>query len=64
MLKKGDMKMEIDIFQFLEMCEIELINQLCKNCPELTVEQIENIAEDFSKEIDKQLVVDGIIIGK
>ncbi|WP_154653434.1 hypothetical protein [Dielma fastidiosa] len=56
--------MEIDIFQFLEMCEIELINQLCKNCPELTVEQIENIAEDFSKEIDKQLVVDGIIIGK
>ncbi|WP_276768460.1 hypothetical protein [Dielma fastidiosa] len=48
--------MEIDIYEFLEKCELELINQLCKNCPELTQEQIETIAEDFSKEIDKQLL--------
>lgn len=47
--------MEIDIFEFLEKCELELINQLCKNCPELTMERIEEIAEEFGKEIDKQL---------
>lgn len=56
--------MEIDVYDFLEKCELELINQLCKNCPELTIEQIENIAEEFSKEIDRQLIRDGIIIGK
>ncbi len=56
--------MEIDIFQFLEICEIELINQLCKNCPELSIEQIGSIAEEFSKGIDKQLAGDNIIIGK
>lgn len=56
--------MEIDIYEFLEKCELEFINQLCKNFPELTIEQIENIAEEFSKEIDKQLVADSIIIGK
>lgn len=47
--------MEIDIFDFLEKCELELINQLCKNCPELPMERIEEIAEEFSKEIDRQL---------
>lgn len=46
---------EKDIFEFIEICELELINQLCKNCHELTLAQIETIAEEFSKEIDRQL---------
>lgn len=54
--------MEIDIFDFLEKCELELINQLCKNCPELPMERIEAIAEEFSKEIDKQLKESGLIV--
>lgn len=56
--------MEIDIYEFLEKCELELINQLCKNFPELSTEQIGSIAEEFSKGIDKQLATDGIIISK
>lgn len=54
---------ENDIFYFLEKCELELINQLCKNCSELTMTQIETIAEEFSKEIDKQLIAEGVIVG-
>ena len=56
--------MEIDIYEFLEKCEIDLINQLCLKYPELTLEQIESIAEEFSKGIDKQLAADSIIISK
>lgn len=52
---------EIKMLDFIEKCELELINQLCKNCP--STEQIEKIAEDFSKEIDRQLVDDGLIVG-
>lgn len=47
--------METNVYDFLEKCELELINQLCKNCPELTLEQIKSIVEDFSGEIDEQI---------
>lgn len=54
--------MEMDVFEFLEKCELELINQLCKNCPELPMEKIEEIAEEFSKEIDRQLLESEVIV--
>lgn len=47
--------MEKDIYDFLEKCEKDLINQLCFKCPELSQEQIDVIVEIFRDEIDKQL---------
>lgn len=54
----------MDKYEFLEQCENDLINKLCFKCPELTLAQIDVIIEIFRDEIDKQLVDDGIIIGK
>ncbi|WP_182425821.1 hypothetical protein [Dielma fastidiosa] len=54
--------MNKDIFDFLEICELELVNQLCKNCKELTLEQIECIAEEYRNEVDKQLKERGMIV--
>lgn len=45
--------MKKDVYEFLEECELDLINQLCLNYPMLTLEQIESIVYDFSSEIDK-----------
>ncbi len=47
--------MKIEIYDFLEKCEKDLINQLCFKCPELSQEQINVVAEIFRDEIDKQL---------
>lgn len=52
-----------DAFEFLEQCELELVKQLCFNCPELTYDQIEDILREYSNEIDKQLMNDDIIVG-
>lgn len=54
--------MNKDIFDFLEICELELVNQLCRNCKELTLDQIECIAEEYRNEVDKQLKERGIIV--
>lgn len=51
-----------DMYEFLEICELELINQLCRNCKELTLEQIECIAEEYRDEVDKQLKERGMIV--
>lgn len=53
--------MNKDIFDFLEICELELVNQLCRNCKELTLDQIECIAEEYRNEVDKQLKERGFI---
>jgi hypothetical protein len=50
--------MEKDIYEFLEECELDLVQQLCQEYPELTLDQIENIVEDFSIEINKQILYD------
>lgn len=47
--------MEKDIYEFLEECELDLVQQLCQEYPQLSLEQIEKMAEDFSGSIDKQL---------
>ena len=52
-----------DLFDYLEQCELELVKQLCLNCPELTMEQIESITKEFDNEINKQLINDEIIVG-
>ncbi|WP_373128036.1 hypothetical protein [Dielma fastidiosa] len=44
-----------DMYEFLEDCEKDLINQLCFRCPELSNKQIDVIVEIFRAEIDKQL---------
>lgn len=52
-----------DTFEFLEQCELELAKQLCFNCPELTYDQIEDILREYSNEIDRQLMIDDVIVG-
>ena len=42
------------MFDFLESCELELIQQLCAKYPKLSQEQIEQILEIFRNELDKQ----------
>ncbi len=56
--------MDEKIIDFLEVCEMDFIKQLCFKCPELSQEQIDVIVEIFRNEIDKQLAGDNIIIGK
>lgn len=53
-----------DTIEFLERCELELVKQLCFNCPELTYDQIEDILKEYSNEIDRQLMIDDVIVGK
>lgn len=48
--------MEKDIYEFLEECELDLVQQLCKEYPQLSLEQIEKMVEDFSGSIDKQIM--------
>lgn len=48
--------MEKDIYDFLEECEFDFVQQLCMNYPELSLGQIEKMVEDFSGSIDKQIM--------
>lgn len=48
--------MEKDIYEFLEECELDLVQQLCQEYPQLSLEQIEKMIEDFSGSIDKQIM--------
>lgn len=48
--------MEKDIYEFLEECELDLVKQLCQSYPELALNQIDKIVEDFSTEINKQIL--------
>lgn len=48
--------MEKDVYDFLEECELDLVQQLCKEYPQLSLEQIEKMVEDFSGSIDKQIM--------
>lgn len=46
----------VDLFEFLEQSELNLIQQLCSCYPDLSLDQIEMLVEDFGNELDNECI--------
>lgn len=46
----------MDLFEFLEQSELNLIQQLCSCYPDLSLDQIEMLVEDFGNELDNECI--------
>lgn len=46
----------MDLFEFLEQSELNLIQQLCSCYPDLPLDQIELMVENFRNGLDNELI--------